>query len=228
MLLKRIMLLAVVASFATLGCAQKQVTKNSGKKNPRIENYIDAAKYKDYGVATFAGGCFWCTEAAFERIDGVVDVISGYSGGPGEHPTYQEIGTGRSGHAEAIQIYFDKSKIDYAKLLEVLFVAHDPTTLNYQGPDHGTQYRSHIFYRTDAEKALIEAAITNVNASGRYSDKVVTKVTPYEEFWVAEDYHQDYYELHPENPYVQRISKPKVEKVKKEFKDILKQKYKKG
>lgn len=193
----------------------------------RIADYITGKDYSAYGVATFAGGCFWCTEASFERINGVVDVISGYSGGKELYPTYKEIGTASTGHTESIQIYFDKDKIDYNTLLEVFFVAHDPTTLNRQGPDRGPQYRSAIFYRNDDEKAAIDEIIAKLNDSGKLPGPVVTEVSPYEEFWTAEGYHQDYYELNPGNPYVQSVSKPKVEKVKKVFASILKEKYKK-
>lgn len=220
-------------------CSQKQTTKTSDatktttskKKSAdevfKIADYIAENDYSNYGVATFAGGCFWCTEASFERIEGVVDVISGYSGGEELYPTYRQIGTGRTGHTESIQIYFDKEKISFEKLLEVFFVAHDPTTLNRQGPDRGPQYRSAIFYHSDEQKAATDSIIEALNASGKLRNKIVTEVAPYEEFWTAEGYHQDYYEHHPENPYVQSVSRPKVEKVKKVFADILKEKYKK-
>lgn len=221
-------------------CSQEQTTKNSNpvntttskKKNEgnevfKIADYIAEEDYSDFGVATFAGGCFWCTEAAFERIEGVVDVISGYAGGEELYPTYRQIGTGRTGHTESIQIYYDKEKINFEKLLEVFFVAHDPTTLNRQGPDRGPQYRSAIFYHSDEQKSAIDAIIKKLDASGKFRNPIVTEVAPYTEFWTAEGYHQDYYEFHPENPYVQSISRPKVEKVKRVFADILKENYKK-
>ena len=205
--------------------AEKVVYKDG--LNPRIADYIKGKNYDDYKVATFAGGCFWCTEAAFERIEGVVDVISGYSGGKSEHPTYRQIGTGRSGHAEAIQIYYDPAIISYEVLLDIFFVAHNPTQLNYQGPDRGPQYRSAVFYHNDIQKQLTEAAIKKGNDSGKYRDPIVTEVTKYDEFWVAEAYHQDYYPNNPQNPYVQSVSRPKVEKVEKYFGDRLKASYKK-
>jgi len=220
-------------------CSQKQTTKtsdsakmSSSKKKKKagvlkIADYIAEEDYSNYGVATFAGGCFWCTEASFERIDGVVDVISGYSGGEELFPTYRQIGTGRTGHTESIQIYYDKEKINFEKLLEVFFVAHDPTTVNRQGPDRGPQYRSAIFYHSDEQKAAIDVIISAINDAGVFNNPIVTEVAPYQEFWTAEGYHQDYYELHPENPYVQSVSRPKVEKVKKVFADILKPKFKK-
>ncbi|NNE16227.1 MAG: peptide-methionine (S)-S-oxide reductase MsrA [Saprospiraceae bacterium] len=224
-------LIALISSFVlAMGC-------NSQKNNPTetiqkkvtypVSEYTKANKLEAYEQAIFAGGCFWCTEAAFERIDGVVDVISGYSGGNKSYPTYYEVGNGTTGHAEAIYIYYDKSKINYNTLLEVLFVAHDPTTLNRQGPDYGTAYRSAIYYKTDQELDLINKAIEKVNASGIYDDKVVTEIKPYEEFWVAEEYHQNFYELNPNQSYVRAVSRPKVEKVLKSFPQLIKPQFKK-
>ncbi len=192
----------------------------------RINDYIAGVGYEKYAVATFAGGCFWCTEAAFERIEGVVDVISGYSGGQEEYPTYEQVGAGRTSHAEAIQIYFDPAVVSFETLLDVFFVAHDPTQLNRQGPDVGKQYRSAIFYHDETQKQAAETAMKKLGDSGKFSNPIVTELAPYKEFWTAEGYHQDYYPNHPENPYVQRVSRPKVEKVEKVFKDILKKEYK--
>jgi len=177
-----------------------------------------------YSQAVFAGGCFWCTEAAFERIDGVVDVISGYAGGHKDFPEYGEVGAGVTGHTESIFIYYDKETIDYETLLNVFFIAHDPTTLNRQGPDAGEEYRSALFYQSDEELASIKKIIKKTNEEEIYTDAIVTQVTHYKEFWVAESYHQNYYELHPDNGYVARVSRPKVEKVKKTFPELLKKK----
>ena len=192
-----------------------------------ISEYIEGKGYENYQVATFAGGCFWCTEAAFERIEGVKDVISGYSGGQQAYPTYKEVGYGNTDHAEAIMIYFDPAVVDYATLLQVFFVAHDPTQLNRQGPDVGRQYRSAIFYHNDDQQALSAHLINTLNDSGKLEKKIVTELNSYEEFWVAEAYHQDYYELNPGNSYVRNVSRPKVEKVEKLFASILKEKYRK-
>ena len=200
---------------------------NQNKGTYPVAEYTKAQDLQSYEVAVFAGGCFWCTEAAFERIDGVVDVISGYSGGHKDYPAYKEVGYGTTGHAEAIYIYYDKSVIDYKKLLEVFFVAHDPTTLNRQGPDVGEAYRSAIYYKNNEELDLINKAIAKVNASGKYNGSVVTEVEPYKEFWVAEEYHQNFYELNPNQGYVRSVSRPKVEKVMKTFPELLKSKYKK-
>ena len=192
-----------------------------------ISQYIEGKGYERYQVATFAGGCFWCTEAAFERINGVIDVISGYSGGAEEYPTYKEVGYGKTNHAEAIMIYYDESVIDFATLLQVFFVAHDPTQLNRQGPDVGRQYRSAIFYHNEEQKELSAGVIEALNSSDQLKNKIVTELNPYKEFWVAEAYHQDFYELNPNQGYVQSVSRPKVEKVEKVFKDIIKEKYQK-
>lgn len=194
----------------------------------KIKDYVDEKAYSEYGVATFAGGCFWCTEAAFERIEGVVDVISGYTAGQDPNPTYKKIGTGKTGHAEAIQVYYDKTKIDYNTLLDVLFVAHDPTTLNRQGPDRGTQYRSGIYYRTDDEKIAIEASIAKWNMKKVYDNPIVTEVAAYTEFWVAEGYHQNFYELNPTQSYAYNVSRPKVEKVVSKFPELIKEKFKRN
>ncbi len=228
--MKKILFSALIAVFTLQACNSQQDISTSKQKTDvqKLTDYIADKDYSKYGQATFAGGCFWCTEASFERIEGVVDVFSGYSGGVQKYPTYKQVGYGETDHAEAIQIYYDPAVITYEKLLEVFFVAHDPTTLNRQGPDKGRQYRSGIYYRTDKEKALIDAYIEKLDKSGKFSDPIVTEVAPYREFWSAEGYHQNYYELHPENPYISNVSRPKVEKVKKTFADILKEKYKKS
>lgn len=228
--MKKILFSALIAVFTLQACNSQQDISTSKQKTDvqKLTDYIADKDYSKYGQATFAGGCFWCTEASFERIEGVVDVFSGYSGGVQKYPTYKQVGYGETDHAEAIQIYYDPAIITYEKLLEVFFVAHDPTTLNRQGPDKGRQYRSGIYYRTNKEKALVDAYIEKLNKSGKFSDPIVTEVAPYGEFWSAEGYHQNYYELHPENPYISNVSRPKVEKVKKTFADILKEKYKKS
>lgn len=228
--MKKIIFSALIALFSLQACnSQQEMT--ASKPNTDVQKLTDYIKDKDYSKyeqATFAGGCFWCTEASFERIEGVIDVFSGYSGGVQQYPTYKQVGYGETDHAEAIQIYYDPAVITYSKLLEVFFVAHDPTTLNRQGPDKGPQYRSAIYYRTTKEKTIIDAYIEKLNNSGKFSDPIVTEVAPYREFWSAEAYHQNYYELHPDNPYIGNVSRPKVEKVKKVFASILKEKYKKS
>jgi peptide methionine sulfoxide reductase msrA/msrB len=191
-----------------------------------LDEYIQGKGYENYEKAVFAGGCFWCTEASFDRIQGVVDVISGYSGGEESFPSYEEVSSGRTGHAEAIVIFYDPDQVTFETLLDVFFVAHDPTQLNRQGPDRGPQYRSAIFYTGQDQKEIAEMVINSLTEEGTFDDPIVTELSSYEEFWVAEGYHQDYYEINPGNRYIQAVSKPKVEKVKKKFKEILKEGYK--
>lgn len=173
-------------------------------------------------VATFAAGCFWCTEAVYLRLKGVEKVTSGYSGGTVENPDYKLICTGTTGHAECVQVVFDPSIITYEQLLDVFFHTHDPTTLNRQGADVGTQYRSAVFYHDDTQKAAAEKMIAELNVSGTFDDPIVTKLEPMEKFWTAEDYHQDYFRLNPGNGYCQVVVGPKVAKFRKRYAALLK------
>lgn len=173
-------------------------------------------------VATFAGGCFWAQEEAFDQLKGVREVISGYSGGNLRNPTYEQVGTDETGHAETVQVYYDPNVISYSELLDAFFAAHDPTTLNRQGPDVGRDYRSVAFYRNPAEKKAIEEAIQRVNESKHYPNKVVTEVAQFSVFYPAETYHQNYCKLHPNQPYIQNVSLPKVEKLRKAMAGKLK------
>ncbi|MRS62326.1 peptide-methionine (S)-S-oxide reductase MsrA [Larkinella terrae] len=173
-------------------------------------------------VATFAGGCFWAQEEGFDQLKGVREVISGYSGGNLRNPTYEQVGTDETGHAESVQVYYDPSVISYSELLDAFFAGHDPTTLNRQGPDVGRDYRSIAFYRNPAEKKAIEDAIQRVNESKHYPNKVVTEVVPFSVFYPAETYHQNYCKLHPNQPYIQNVSLPKVEKLRKAMAGKLK------
>ncbi|MDQ3291697.1 MAG: peptide-methionine (S)-S-oxide reductase MsrA [Bacteroidota bacterium] len=185
---------------------------------------LSAAEVKAKGLelATFAGGCFWCTEAVFERLRGVDRVISGYTGGPEKNPTYEQVGSGETGHAESVQIYFDPKQVTYPELLEVFFATHDPTTLNRQGPDIGKQYRSAIFYHNEEQKQQAMAYIKELEAKKAFSKRIVTQLQPYKVFYPAEDYHQDYYEHNPNDPYIQSVTAPKVHKFEKQFKAKLK------
>ena len=173
-------------------------------------------------IATFGAGCFWCVEAVYQQVNGVLKVESGYAGGAIKNPSYKEVCTGRTGHAEVCQITFDPRVVNYNQLLEVFFGTHDPTTLNRQGGDVGTQYRSSIMYHSEAQKASAELAIQAANASGNWTDPVVTEVVPADTFYRAEDYHMDYFTLHGEQPYCQMVVRPKVEKFKKTFSEYLK------
>lgn len=166
---------------------------------------------------TLGGGCYWCVEAVYERLDGVVDVYSGFSGGSIENPTYEQVCTGRTGHAEVVQIAFDSTLTSVKDILEVFFVVHDPTTLNKQGHDVGTQYRSVIFYHSDAQKAIAKEVIAALEKEKVFNSPIVTAVQPMTVFYEAEDYHQDYYAKNPDQSYCQLVVRPKVEKFEKVF-----------
>ena len=173
-------------------------------------------------TATFGAGCFWCVEAQFQLLDGVISVTSGFSGGTVKNPSYKEVCTGETGHAEVCQIVYDPSKISYDELLAAFWQTHDPTQLNRQGNDQGTQYRSVIFYHNEKQKELAEKYKKELNASGAWDKPVVTEISPAGPFYKAEDYHQNYFNGNGEQPYCQYVIQPKVEKFKKVFKDKLK------
>jgi peptide-methionine (S)-S-oxide reductase len=173
-------------------------------------------------VATFGTGCFWCTEAIFQQVEGVISVTSGYSGSSMENPSYKEVCNGNTGHAECLNIIFDPSKMSFAELLEIFWQTHDPTTLNRQGNDVGTQYRSVIFYHTEEQKQLAEKYKEALDNSGAFGNPIVTSLEPFTVFYPAENYHQNYYIQNGDAPYCQFVVKPKVEKFKKVFKTKLK------
>ncbi len=202
-------------SFGLLACTpnQKQESRVLATTQPTTSSME---------IATFAGGCFWCTEAVFQQLDGVEKVISGYAGGTVKNPAYREVVTGRTGHAEVVQITYDPAKISFEELLEVHFATHDPTTLNRQGNDVGTQYRSSIFYHNDQQKAAAEQFIAQLTANKAFADPIVTQLEPLDVFYEAENYHQDYFELNKTQPYCTFVVKPKVDKTKKLFKGKLK------
>jgi peptide-methionine (S)-S-oxide reductase len=174
-------------------------------------------------TAVFGGGCFWCTEAVFSALKGVKSVMPGYTGGTTENPTYDTISGGRTGHVESIKIIYDPALIRYGDLLAVFFNTHDPTTLNRQGNDVGTQYRSAIFYADDAQKKEAEDLIAELNSKKAYEKPVVTEVAPLGKFYDAEEYHRDYYKNHPDQRYCQIIIEPKLEKLQRKFAELLKQ-----
>jgi peptide-methionine (S)-S-oxide reductase len=173
-------------------------------------------------VATLGGGCFWCLEAALEQLRGVEKVVSGYSGGSMANPGYREVCTGRTGHAEVVQVTFDPAVLPFRDLLDAFFAIHDPTTLNRQGADVGTQYRSAIFYHTPQQKEAAEQRIAELNAEKVWDAPIVTQVVPFQAFYPAEDYHQEYFRTNPGQPYCQAVVAPKVLKLRKKFADRLK------
>jgi len=203
--IKKFLILAVFISFAISGCnGQKGLTE----------------------YATFAGGCFWCTEAMFERVKGVEKVVSGYAGGEKVNPTYREVSMGKTKHAEVFQVEYNTSEISYNKLLEMFFYAHDPTQLNKQMPDVGTQYRSAIYYHNDNQKELAYNYLAELQKSGERGYPIVTELKPLEKFYIAEEYHQDFVEKNPDQSYVVSVAKPKIVKFEKRFKEYLKPAYK--
>lgn len=181
-----------------------------------LDSQLDA-----YASAIFASGCFWCTEEVFQRVKGVKAVYSGYSNGEDRRPTYSRIGSGTTGYAEAVIVYYSPEEVTYDQLLEFFFASHDPTTLNRQGPDRGTQYRSGVFYLDDTQKTQAETYKAKLTAAAKYDSPIVTEITAANNFYLAEKYHQDYYPNHPENPYIQRVSKPKVDKFAKAYAKYL-------
>jgi peptide-methionine (S)-S-oxide reductase len=171
-------------------------------------------------LATFAGGCFWCVEAAFEELDGVLEATSGYAGGHVEDPGYREVCSGSTGHAEVVQVEYDPDRIEYADLLEVFFAVHDPTTKDRQGPDVGSQYRLAIYYHDDEQRDLARKYMEAMEESGGYADPIVTELEPLDRFWVAEEYHQDYFEKNPNDAYCRMHARPKVETVREKFENL--------
>jgi peptide-methionine (S)-S-oxide reductase len=204
--------------FTSSGCEKKETNAHSKKETETgVTNNMDSLQ-----TATFGSGCFWCTEAIFERLNGVVKVESGYSGGKVENPTYEEVCTGTTGHAEVTQITYDPSIITFDELLEVFWKTHDPTTLNRQGNDVGTQYRSVIFYHNEEQKELAEKYKAELDESDVWDNHIVTEISPFINFYSAEKYHQDYYNNNPNQGYCTFVITPKVEKFEKIFKDKLK------
>jgi peptide-methionine (S)-S-oxide reductase len=197
-------------------------TKKTTGNNPASTQKTNNMNTANLETATLGGGCYWCMEAIFQRLEGVEKVESGFSGGQLKNPSYREVCSGLTGHAEVIQVTFDTTKISFLEILKVFFETHDPTTLNRQGADVGTQYRSAIFYHTDAQKQVAEDIIKELNEQKVYDDPIVTEVTPFEVFYKAEDYHQNYFNENGSQPYCQYVIQPKVEKFEKIFKDKLK------
>ncbi len=200
-------------------CAQK--SNNHPVKSSLNEPVMSENAKLD--TITLGGGCFWCVEAIYQRLNGVVSVTSGYAGGKVKNPTYREVCSGLTGHAESVQIVYDQNIVSLAEIFRVFFKVHDPTTLNRQGNDEGTQYRSVIFYRNDEQKKVAEEIKAGLDKSGAFNSPIVTEITPFTNFYKAEDYHQDYYNLNKNsNPYCQFVIVPKIEKFEHYFKDELK------
>jgi peptide-methionine (S)-S-oxide reductase len=211
--IKILLLILLLPSLA--GCANQNPKKNYMAAEPTNPAILD--------TATLGAGCFWCTEAVYEQLNGVISVTPGYSGGITKDPTYRDVCSGLTGHAEVAQIVFDTSKISFTELLEVFWTAHDPTTLNRQGGDQGTQYRSVIFYHDENQRLIAEKYKQKLNEEHAFDNPVVTEISPLKQFYKAEDYHMNYYDKNGNAPYCQRVIEPKVEKIRKVFKNKLKE-----
>lgn len=212
--------LAVLFTAAFLLTSFSEGFANNADSSKNVRQTAKASQRNE--VATLAGGCFWCLEAVYVQLRGVDKVVSGYSGGQVKNPTYEQVGRGNTGHAEVVQITFDPQVISFKELLEVFFTIHDPTTLNRQGADVGTQYRSAIFYHSQEQKAVADKVIADIKAAKIWQDPIVTEVTEFKAFYQAEDYHQRYYELNPDKAYCRMVIEPKVIKFRKQFLPKLK------
>ena len=213
----KLLLLFTALLFTVSGCKEStsQDQKNKKEKMNQVEN-------NKLQTATFGSGCFWCTEAIFKRVRGVTSVVSGYAGGKTDNPSYEDVCSGTTGHAEVIQIKFDPLVVSYDELLEIFWKTHDPTTLNRQGADVGTQYRSVIFYNDDNQKKTAESYKLDLSKAGIWKDPIVTEISPLKKFYPAEKYHQDYYQQNPNQGYCSFVITPKIEKFERIFKDKMK------
>ncbi|MCX2680213.1 peptide-methionine (S)-S-oxide reductase MsrA [Galbibacter sp. EGI 63066] len=210
----------LLSCFMVVSCQSSTKKEKSAKADIPVVEEQDLSKYE---TAYFASGCFWCVEAVFESVEGVKEAVSGYSGGTEKNPTYEQVGGGRTSHAESVKVYYDPEVVTFETLIIVFFGSHDPTTLNRQGPDKGAQYRSIAFYKNDQEKEIIENYISELEETKAFSKPIVTEVKKFKKFWKAEDYHQDYEKLHPDNPYVKNVSIPRLRKFQKKYPELLKE-----
>lgn len=232
--MKRIFLFLTLSTIV-LSCANSQKANSAMAEKSQTIDYPEGvvpvgeidAPYEDLSKAVFAGGCFWCVEAVFERVEGVEEAISGYAGGTTTDPTYIKVASGMTDYAESVIVYYDSTVVSYDELLTAFFAGHDPTQLNRQGPDVGPQYRSAIFYADAYEKDKAEAFIQQLEESGKFQKPIVTKLSPLSTFYTAEGYHQDYIVHNPNQPYVVGVSMPKIEKFMKAHPELLKNQYKK-
>lgn len=217
--MKKLILSSLLIFFFSCGnnAQEKTVTR------PEIANADPVEVPPENGMehAYFASGCFWCVEAIYESIEGVKEAVSGYSGGHTKNPTYEESNTGRTGHAESVEVIYDPDVVSFRTLVEVYFGSQDPTQVNGQGPDHGSQYRSIVFYQNEKQKEIIEEVKAEVGKD--YTEPIAAEVLPFQKFWKAEEYHQDYEENHPNNPYIQNVSIPRINRFKEKFPELLKE-----
>jgi len=210
--MKILLIISFFLLYALAGCSQN--------KKMKAEQHLSVKQLSGYTLATFAAGCFWHEEAMFESIKGVKEVVSGYAGGTTTNPTYESIETGTTGHTETVNVYYDSTQVDYPTLLKIYFSGQDATQVNGQGPDHGTQYRSVVFYRNTKEKKLIEDYIKRIQPN--YKEPIAAQVIPFTKFWPAEDYHQNYIEKNPNTGYVRNVSIPEIKKLQKQYPQLVK------
>ncbi|MAW96879.1 MAG: peptide-methionine (S)-S-oxide reductase [Rhizobiales bacterium] len=200
--------------------AEVLTTANEATNPEAAQADLQTPENQNMATAYFASGCFWCVEAIYESVKGVDEAVSGYAGGHTKNPTYEESNTGRTGHAEAVKVIYDPEVVSFSQLVDVYFGSQDPTQVNGQGPDMGSQYRSIIFYQNEAEKEIIEQK--KAALAEQLGEPVAAEVKPFEKFWVAEGYHQNYEKQHPENPYIQNVSIPRLNRFKAKFPELLK------
>lgn len=215
--MKSVLLLSFSLFYLSCGNGNTKTTTSQEVLN---KEPVEVPTQNNMAKAYFASGCFWCVEAIYESVNGVKEVISGYSGGHTENPTYEGSNTGKTGHAEAVEVIYDPEVVSFETLVKVYYGSQNTTQVNGQGPDNGSQYRSILFYQNNEQKDIIEKVSTEV-AKG-YDKPLAAEIVPFQKFWIAEDYHQNYEKLHPENPYIQNVSIPRYNKFKKKFPELLK------
>ncbi|MBD98824.1 MAG: peptide-methionine (S)-S-oxide reductase [Verrucomicrobia bacterium] len=213
----------IVLIFVLLISSLQACEQSTANREPQVViNYDQKVKEGALSVAYFASGCFWCVEAIYQSLKGVKEAVSGYSGGQSENPRYENVSRGSTQHAEAVQVFYDPNQIDFETLVKVFFASHDPTTPNQQGPDRGPQYRSIAFYTNAMEMSIIESVVRDLEESSTYDAPIVTEIKEFQKFWEAEDYHQEYEQNHPNNPYVRNVSIPRLNRFKEKFPELLK------
>ena len=212
-------IILLTLSFLVFSCGNSSTQKPSQEVTTKAKP-VEVPVQDNKARAYFASGCFWCVEAIYESVEGVEEVISGYSGGHTKNPTYEASNTGKTGHAESVEVIYNPKKVDFATLVRVYFKSQNPTQVNGQGPDIGSQYRSIIFFQNEEQKTIIEDIKAEV--AKNYEKPIAAEVVPFQKFWRAEDYHQNYEKLNPDNPYIQNVSIPRIEKFKKKFPELLK------
>ena len=212
-------IILLTLSFFVFSCGNSSTQKPSQEVTTKAKP-VEVPVQDNKARAYFASGCFWCVEAVYESVEGVEEVISGYSGGHTKNPTYEASNTGKTGHAEAVEVIYDPRKVDFATLVRVYFGSQNPTQVNGQGPDNGSQYRSIIFFQNEEQRKIIEDIKAEV--AKNYDKPIAAEVVPFQKFWKAEDYHQNYEKLNPNNPYIQNVSIPRLEKFKNKFPELLK------